>query len=227
MIKAFRVSLILLIAFLLMAQQPVSVSNSPTVVATQSTASNLKVDLSGTAANATAIKVDNSAVTQPISGTVTANIQSNASVNLAQYNGSTVASSNPVFIRETDGTNSVVLDPCRTNANTFKPISQTASTQLVTGTSAKKIYICSINIVTAAANNVALVEGTGTTCATGTAGMAGGTTAATGWNFAANGGLTQGNGMGSIMAEATNADNLCLLQSAAVQLSGVIGYVVQ
>lgn len=36
---------------------------------TQSTASNLKVDLSGTAANATAIKVDNSAVTQPISAT--------------------------------------------------------------------------------------------------------------------------------------------------------------
>jgi hypothetical protein len=97
----------------------------------------------------------------------------------------------------------------------------------VTGTSAKKIYICSINLVTAAANNVAMVEGTGTVCATGIAGMAGGSTAATGWNFAANGGLTQGNGMGSIMAEATNADNLCLLQSAAVQLSGVIGYVVQ
>lgn len=33
----------------------------------------LKVDISGTAANATAIKVDGSAVTQPISGTVTAN----------------------------------------------------------------------------------------------------------------------------------------------------------
>jgi hypothetical protein len=136
-------------------------------------------------------------------------------------------SANPIFTRETDGTNPVILDPCRTQANIFKPISQTASAQLVTGTSAKKIYICSINLVTAAANNVAMVEGTGTVCATGIAGMAGGTTAATGWNFAANGGLTQGNGMGSIMAEATNADNLCLLQSAAVQLSGVIGYVVQ
>lgn len=34
----------------------------------------LKVDLSGTAANATAVKVDGSAVTQPVSGTVTSNI---------------------------------------------------------------------------------------------------------------------------------------------------------
>src|SRR5581483_8891861 len=33
----------------------------------QGTAANLKVDLSGTAANATAIKVDGSAVTQPVS----------------------------------------------------------------------------------------------------------------------------------------------------------------
>ena len=49
--------------------QPVS----GTVTVTQATASNLKVDLSGTAANATAIKVDGSAVTQPVSGTVTTN----------------------------------------------------------------------------------------------------------------------------------------------------------
>ena len=49
--------------------QPVS----GTVTVQQSTASSLKVDLSGTAANSTAIKVDGSAVTQPVSGTITAN----------------------------------------------------------------------------------------------------------------------------------------------------------
>lgn len=72
--------------------QPVS----GTVTVQQATASNLKVDLSGTAANATAIKVDGSAVTQPVSGTVTANagtgtfnIQSNASTNVAQVAGTT------------------------------------------------------------------------------------------------------------------------------------------
>lgn len=51
------------------ATQPVS----GTVTVQQSTAANLKVDLSGTAANATAIKVDGSGVTQPVSGTITAN----------------------------------------------------------------------------------------------------------------------------------------------------------
>jgi len=40
---------------------------SGSVTVSQSTASNLKVDLSGTAANATAIKVDPSAVTSPVS----------------------------------------------------------------------------------------------------------------------------------------------------------------
>jgi hypothetical protein len=154
-------------------------------------------------------------------------INGTVDVNVGAVNNVAVGQTNPLFVHESDGTNAVTLDPCRVGANIFKPISQTASAQLVTGTSAKKIYICSINLVTAGANNVAMVEGTGTTCATGIAGMAGGSTAATGWNFAANGGLTQGNGQGSVMAEATNADNLCLLQSAAVQLSGSIGYVVQ
>lgn len=207
--KAFKVAGVLLVAILVMAQQPVSVSNTPAV-----SQSGTWTVQPGNTANTTAWKVDGSAVTQPISGAVTQGAGSGA---LGTF----------WYIRESDGTNAVTLDPCRVNANIFKVISQTASAQLVTGTSAKKIYICSINLVTAAANNVAMVEGTGTTCATGIAGMAGGTTAATGWNFAANGGLTEGNGMGSIMAEATNADNLCLLQSAAVQLSGVIGYVVQ
>jgi hypothetical protein len=226
--------------------QPVSAASLPLPSGASTAAKQPALGTAGTpsadvitiqgAASMTAVKVDGSANTQPVSaaslplpsGAATSANQCGSSAPCqvsatASANGAT----NPIFTRETDGTNPVILDPCRTQANIFKPISQTASAQLVTGTSAKKIYICSINLVTAAANNVAMVEGTGTVCATGIAGMAGGSTAATGWNFAANGGLPQGNGMGSIMAEATNADNLCLLQSAAVQLSGVIGYVVQ
>jgi hypothetical protein len=226
--------------------QPVSAASLPLPSGASTAAKQPALGTAGTpstdvitiqgAASMTAVKVDGSATTQPVSaaslplptGAATAANQCGSSGPCqVSATGSANASGNPLFTRETDGTNAVVLDPCRTQANIFKPISQTASAQLVTGTAAKKIYICSINLVTAAANNVAMVEGTGTVCATSTAGMAGGTTAATGWNFAANGGLTQGNGMGSIMAEATNADNLCLLQSAAVQLSGSIGYVVQ
>jgi len=106
----------------------------------------------------------------------------------------------------------------------WKPVSITANTQILTGVAAKQTYICSINLIVSAADNVALVEGTGTTCGTGTAGMAGGATAATGWNFAANGGLAHGTGHGAIARTATAADNVCLLVSGTAQVSGVISW---
>lgn len=51
--------------------QATMANSSPVVVASDQ--SKIKVDLTETTANAVAIKVDNSAVTQPVSGTVTAN----------------------------------------------------------------------------------------------------------------------------------------------------------
>lgn len=51
--------------------QATMANSSPVVVASDQ--SKIKVDLTDTTANAVAIKVDNSAVTQPVSGTVTAN----------------------------------------------------------------------------------------------------------------------------------------------------------
>jgi hypothetical protein len=119
------------------------------------------------------------------------------------------------------------LDPCSamSDAKVNLPISLTVNTQLIAGASSKKIYICSVNLVAAAATNVAIVEGTGVVCATGTAGVFGGSTAATGWNFAANGGLAMGNGLGWVGKTATAATSLCLLVSAANQVSGSITYV--
>jgi hypothetical protein len=113
-----------------------------------------------------------------------------------------------------------------TVCDTRYAISVTANTQMITGTSAKHIYICSINLVVAAATNVAIVSGTGTVCATGIGGVFGGTTAATGWNFAANGGLAQGTGVGWIGRTVATGDNLCILVSAANQTSGGITYTV-
>jgi hypothetical protein len=132
-------------------------------------------------------------------------------------------------VKLTDGTNTVVVDPCKGQAKSYLSINQTANAQLATGTASKKIYICSIHVVVAAATNVALVEGTGTTCGTSTAGVGGfgGATAATGWNFAANGGIALGNGDSSLGAEGTAADNLCLYNSGSGQVSGGISYVVQ
>ncbi len=129
----------------------------------------------------------------------------------------------------TDGTNFFVVDPCKAQTKLYASISQTGNTQLVAGTASKKIYVCSIHVVAAAATNVAVVEGTGTVCGTGTAGVSGfgGATAATGWNFAGNGGIALGNGDSSLGAEGTSGDNLCIFNSGSGQVSGGISYVVE
>jgi len=137
----------------------------------------------------------------------------------------------PEFLAEAQGqfATGQGLDPCKGLTKLYASISQTANTQLVAGTSSKKIYVCSIHVVAAAATNVAVVEGTGSVCATGTAGVSGfgGATAATGWNFAANGGIALGNGDSSLGAEGTSGDNLCIFNSGSGQVSGGISYVVQ
>ena len=129
----------------------------------------------------------------------------------------------------TDGTNFLLVDPCKGQTKLYASISQTANTQLVSGTASKKIYVCSLHVVAAAATNVAVVEGTGSVCGTSTTGVGGfgGATAAAGWNFAANGGIALGNGDSSLGAEGTAGDNLCAFNSGSGQVSGGISYVVQ
>jgi hypothetical protein len=132
-------------------------------------------------------------------------------------------------VKTTDGTNTAVIDPCVGQTKSYVSFNQTANTKIVSGTSSKKIYVCSIHLVTATAQNIAVVEGTGSTCGTGTAGVQGfgGSTAATGWNFQANGGISYGNGASSVGAEWTAADDFCLFQSSSGQVSGGMSYVVQ
>lgn len=125
------------------------------------------------------------------------------------------------------GSTALVADPCQSVVKISFPISQATSTQLFAGTSAKKTYICSLMLIAADAENVSLVAGTGSVCATGIAAVIGGTTAAAGPNLASNGGFAWGNGAATIAAGVTNADNICLLQSASGRVAGVLTYVQQ
>ena len=118
-------------------------------------------------------------------------------------------------------------DPCTTEAKVYTPISQATSTQLITGTASKKVYVCGLTLVGADAENVSIVSGTGTVCATGTAAMVGGTTAANGPNLAANGGFVLNNGANAWAVAGANADNVCLLQSGTGRVSGVMVSVVR
>jgi hypothetical protein len=121
------------------------------------------------------------------------------------------------------------MDPCSALAKTYIPVNiSTATTTELTSSLAgasTHYYICSLNLITAAANNVALVDDDTDNCPSVTSGLAGGTTADSGWNFAANGGLTFGNGQGSVFR--TNGTNrvLCLVTSAATRLSGSLSVV--
>jgi hypothetical protein len=112
--------------------------------------------------------------------------------------------------------------------DTVKVVSVTSATTtaLVTGVSGRHVRICAIHLVTAIANNVALVSGTGATCGTGTAGIAGGSTAANGWNFAANGGLAFGSGIGTVAQTAATGDSVCVITSAAGPLAGTLSYTI-
>jgi hypothetical protein len=100
------------------------------------------------------------------------------------------------------------------------------TTLLVTGVSARHVRFCSMTLFTAGINNVALISGTGATCGTGTTGMTGGTTAAEGFNFVANQGVREGTGFGEINRTNATGDSVCVITSAAVQLSGRIGYAI-
>jgi hypothetical protein len=83
------------------------------------------------------------------------------------------------------------------------------------------LHICGFQVVSAGAQNVSLVEGTGSTCATAGKGLYGGTTASAA--FAANG----GGGVFSdriIVPMQVPGDNLCVLQSAANNVSGILVY---
>lgn len=212
---------------------------------------------SGNAAQVTgtaALKVDGSAATQPISGTVTATQATAASLNATvvgtgtlavQNTAATPAGSNVIgHVIADSGSTTVVTgttavnlsqvvgaapDPCFGQARTYFSISQTTNTQIITGTSAKKIYFCSFNVVAGDAENISVVEGTATVCATATIAVPGfpAATAAAGWNFAANGGMASNGGAGSMAGTSVNADNVCLFQSGSGRVAGGGSYVVQ
>jgi hypothetical protein len=116
-------------------------------------------------------------------------------------------------------------DPCASGNKIFVTISQTTNTQLLAGTASTRTYVCSIQVMTATTQNISLVSGTGAVCATSVGPMLGGSSSATGWNFAANGGIVIGGAGHTIAKTDTDADNVCLIQSGAGQVSGSLSYV--
>jgi hypothetical protein len=152
-------------------------------------------------------------------------IASNQSAIAAAGQGATASAvpSGATYAGANSSGNLTGIIACDNSATVNMVTATTTQIVAISGTSGRT-YICSIDLVAAGADNVAIISGSGTNCASNQAGLAGGTTAATGWNLAANGGLTKGSGLGMIWKTATTNNEICLVTSAAVQLSGSITY---
>ena len=189
----------------------------------------------------------------PAGSNVIGALTANQSVNVAQMNGVTVTMGagatgtgvqrvNPVSSSATGAappasasfigglgsgaTGGFLIGPAVADTFVNVNVSTATTTLLITGVSGRHVRISAMNLLTAAANNVALISGTGATCGTGTTGMNGGTTAGSGWNFPANGGIAQGSGVGTINQTNATGDSVCIVTSAATQLSGRLAYAI-
>ncbi len=116
-------------------------------------------------------------------------------------------------------------DPCQSMAKSVLPISQATNTKLLVAVTGKILYVCSFAIVAGDAENVSLLEGTGSTCGTGTAAIIGAATAANGPNLAANGALVMGDGSATIASGTHASYDVCLFQSASGRVAGAMTYV--
>lgn len=133
-----------------------------------------------------------------------------------------------------DGTNwdrqrSPSLNACETNAQSYATgvITSATTTRIIAPSASNKTYLCAFFMKASAADNVAVVEGTGGTCGTGTAALLGGTTTANGFVFgtAGDGVLLQAGGKVAIVQTAgTNVDT-CLITSTTGPLIWSAKYV--
>lgn len=152
----------------------------------------------------------------------------NSTVDLNKVGGSAVSNVSGklgVALFDSTGQNiTAVTDPCDGVAKTefVVNIATNTTTQVAATSSGNKWYICSIDLFASAADNIAFVEDDTAACASPTAGIIGGTTAATGWNFIANQGIVKGNGGGTVYKTAATDRYVCLITSTSAQLSGSV-----
>jgi len=110
-------------------------------------------------------------------------------------------------------------DPCSGPNVINVPISTTANLVIISG-SQRPWRICNVLLISTGAETISIVEGTGSTCGTGTLAVMGSTTAANGMPPPANGGWSYGNGAASVAAQAKPGNDLCLLKSGAGIIAG-------
>lgn len=108
---------------------------------------------------------------------------------------------------------------CWTQIPADAPIAQAASAQIITGRPGLRILVCHVRVIAGAAEQTSEMEGTGTTCGTGTVYHSGSSTAANGEQLGANGGYESYAPFALLPG-----DNFCLQQAGTSKLGGKVSY---
>lgn len=149
--------------------------------------------------------------TQPVSGTVTANLGTNsgngstgsAVPSTAHYNANNVGGN---LVGQIGCDSSIVYDA-----------STSGSTQLVALTSSQQIRICGFTVFSGGTVNVKLIDGTGTACATSPSNLT------PAWQFTAQTGIADGSPIfRGLTTRASNA--LCINTSGAIAVQAIVYY---
>lgn len=161
-----------------------------------------------------------------VNATVSATISGTISTSPVVVSPVSVTTS-PIGVQLQNGI--VVNDACSFSTKTISPffLAVNTSVVIVPGTAAKRTYVCAINYGQAAQDNVSFIEGSNASCVGSQAVVNGSSTSVNGVPYAANGGMTYGVGIGTVMQTATAANNLCLLHSGTTSISGGLSFVQQ
>jgi hypothetical protein len=120
----------------------------------------------------------------------------------------------PTYSANTGGSLTSII---QAGASVAINISTAGTTQLVPAVNGKAVYVTEWNALSSGTTNFSFEYGTGTNCGNGTQALTGA------YAFAAQSGAAPGNGLGPILiVPAGNA--LCVVNSAAVQVSGSLSY---
>lgn len=188
-----------------------------------SSTNTLPVTVENTNSNGQATSASSSPVVLPSDQIVSTNLSKvgGTAVSLGQ---AAMATSIPVAL----ASNQTVGDPCTFQTKIPFPISTSTTGSIISGVSGKKIYVCSLAFLSNASAIVSLIEGTGGTCAGGTSvAVFGSTNNTAGATFPPSGGMTFGNGAGTVLATANATNALCLLQNTTALIGGGGTYVQQ
>jgi hypothetical protein len=94
---------------------------------------------------------------------------------------------------------------------------------------AKRVFVCSMVLMVSAPTTLSIAEGQGATCSgpnqAGMIGVGTNSAASGGMSFPANGGLTLGNGTGSVTQTANINTNVCLYNTGSATIAGNVTYV--